>query len=214
MNNEFTNVLGDAVSKLTLVKLNSLKPIEKVMPTHLQYISSQIEQTQYINKPLIIDKNHHIILDGSHRYAYLKSKGYSYAPVILVDYDSNLIGVGTNLMHRLTNQNNSTITKNDIIKKALNNELFEPRTTRHFFPFKKSDNPIQIDKLIKTQKQCIDYLISNTTIEEEIICNQNYINEIENELKIEHKCTQEQLQTKKYLQNQINNMEKLILNPL
>ena len=184
------------------------------MESSLEYISNQIEQTQYINKPLIIDKKYHIVLDGSHRYAYLKSHGYTYAPVIIVDYESDLIGVGNNLINRLTNQKNSTITKDDVISMALSNNLFNPRTTRHFFPFIKNDNPTKTDTLIKTKKICIKHLVSNTTVHEEIICNQNYINEIDTVLKLEQEYTQEQIQTKKYLQNQIKNMEKVKLNPL
>jgi len=210
MKNQINFHVKNAVSPLKLVELSSLRPIEKVMPTHLQYITNLIEQTGYINKPLIIENQNNIILDGSHRYAYLKSFGYKYAPVIIVDYASNQVDVGSNLIHRFINKKDSTISKGDVINKALSNQLFEPRSTRHFFPFKKDDIPTKLEKLFKTNKCCINYLISKTTIEEEIVCNQNYIKEIENELKIIDRHTQEQIQTKTYLQNQISNMKKKI----
>jgi len=213
MKNEFSIDTQNIVSSIQLVKLSSLKPIEKVMPTHLEYISSQIEQTGYINKPLIIDKTNNIILDGSHRYAYLKSQGYLFAPVLVVNYDSSLIDVGSNLIHRYINKKQSTITKDDVIKKALSNELFNPRTTRHFFPFKKSDCPTTLDKLKRGQKSCIRHLLSDITVEEEIIYNKNYIKEIDNELSLINQYTQEQLQTKEYLQNQIKNMQNSINHP-
>lgn len=205
----------NVVSSLKLVRLSLLKPIEKVMPTHLQYIKNQIEQIGYINKPLIIDKKNHIILDGSHRYAYLRSHGYTYAPVIMVDYSSEQVQVGSNLIHKFINEKHSTITKKDVINKALNQKLFEPRSTRHFFPFKKDDIPTKLDRLIKSKNSSIKHLISQKTIQEEIVCNQNYIKEIEYELINIDTCIQEQLSTKKYLENQIEYMKQSIeVNPL
>lgn len=215
MDNNPSSRNENIVSSLKLVRLSLLKPIEKVMPTHLQYIKNQIEQTGYINKPLIIDKKNHIILDGSHRYAYLRSHGYTYAPVIIVDYSSEQVQVGSNLIHRFINEKYSTITKKDVINKALTNKLFEPRITRHFFPFKKDDMPTKLDMLIKTKNSSIKHLMSQKTIQEEISCNQNYIQEIEYELKNIDTDIQEQLTTKKYLENQIEYMKQNIeANPL
>ena len=215
MKNEFYTIDENSVSDLKLVKLSLLKPIEKIMPTHLQYISNTIEETGFLNKPLIIDNKHHIILDGSHRYAYLKRNGYLYAPVISVDYNSEHISVGSNLSHRLSHEKDSTITKTDVVHKALSNKLFSPRTTRHFFPFIKSNKPTKLDSLVKTHSCSIDNLISSDTVEEEIVCNQNYIKEIDNELIYCDEFTKELLITKEYLQNQVNNMKKQISsNPL
>jgi len=197
----------NVISNVVLIKLEKLKPIEKIFTTHLQYIQNQIENTKVINKPLIIDNTHHIILDGSHRYAYLKKHGYKFAPVIMVDYNSSLINVGSNLIHRFINSNNSKITKEDVLNYALTNRLFSPRTTRHFFPFTKKNHPIKLDTLIRGNQCNIDYLISEVSTEDEIKNNQNYLQEIENELELIGTYIQEQQSVKQYLKKQIENMQ-------
>ena len=214
MKNQSSFIHENIVSSLKLVKLDCLKPIEKIMPTHLHYIQKLIETSGYINKPLIIEKENNIILDGSHRYAYLKSQGYTYAPVIIVDYSSKFIEVGSNLTHRYQSRDSSSVSKKDVLNRALNKELYEPRTTRHFFPFNKENIPTKIDSLLKTKKCCIKFLTQKISIEEEIICNQNYINEINEELQFNSLHSKEQIRTKQYLQDQIEFMQEKTATPL
>jgi len=194
----------------TLIGLDKLKPIEKVFPHHLEYISLQIQKDGCIDKPLIIDKTHHIILDGSHRYAYLKAKGYTLAPVIMVDYHSDMIQVGSHLVHRFINQNHSTLSKEHIIQNALQKKLFDPRVTRHFFPFRKESIPTPLKELQKKKEVNIDFLLSEVTVQTQIDNNASYIKEIDCELKIINQYIQEQLQVKEYLQNQIHTMKNQV----
>lgn len=210
MKRENTLLTQNISSTIQLINLDKLKPLEKVFPNHLQYIQNQIENDGCINKPLIIDKLHHIILDGSHRYAYLKSCGYTLAPVIMVDYESDLISLGSHLIHRIINHVSTTLSKKEVIKKALNNELLEPRSTRHFFPFRKENHPTLLRHLKKEQNVNIDYLLSDVNIQKQIESNTSYIKEIDCELKIINQYIQEQIQVKEYLENQIENMQKEI----
>ena len=208
MKRETTLLAQNIVSSKQLVKLDFLKACEKVFPTHLEYIKQQIIKDNAIHKPLIVDKKHHIVLDGSHRYAFLKSEGFTYAPVILVDYESSLIQVGSHLIHRFINQNSSTLSKKDIITAALTKELFHPRTTRHFFPFRKQIDATPLEELVKTDKKNINSLLSKVEKKDEIAHNQNYIHEIDCELEVIQKYIEEQLQTKTYLTQQIRHMSK------
>lgn len=211
MKRESTLCEQNIVSDIQLIPLNKLKPIEKVFRNHLNHISDQINKDGCINQPLIIDKTDHIILDGSHRYAYLKANGFTLVPVIMVDYSSSLISVGSNLTHRFINTHKTTITKQDVINKALNNELFTPRQTRHFFPFRKEEHPVKLEYLKKSESINIDYLISSDDISKQIKHNSNYIKEIDTELELLNKYVQEQLRVKEYLHNQIINMQKEII---
>lgn len=209
MKRENTLLRQNISSPIELIDLDKLKPIEKVFPNHLQYIHNQIEKDGCINKPLIIDKLHHIILDGSHRYAYLKRGGYSLAPVIMVDYESHLISLGSHLIHRIINHASATISKKEVIQKALNSELFEPRSTRHFFPFRKTNHPTLLKHLKKEHKVNIDHLLSDANLQKQIENNVSYIKEIDCELTIINQYIQEQIEVKEYLKNQIENMQKV-----
>ena len=95
-----------------------------------------------------------------------------------------------------------------MIEAALNEKLLDARTTRHFFPFRKINFPVELKKLIPGKLNNIDFLIEKTNIQNEIKKNLLYINEIGEELKILGNYIDEQNDIKAYLTNQVNMMKK------
>lgn len=193
---------------VTLESTTALKPLEKVMPSHLQNIEQMILADQVMRKPIIIDNKYNIVLDGSHRYAFLVKHGYQYAPVIKVDYTDEAIFVGNHLTHRFLKDERFVISKQEVISRGLNENLFNARTTRHFFPFRKKNHPIPLDKLNKGREQDIAYLIEGITLPEEINEDLAYIDEINEELNILESYIKEQYEVKEYLNEQIAAMKK------
>ncbi len=193
---------------LEFEELSKIKPLEKVLPNHLANIESMILKDGLILKPLIIDKKYNIVLDGSHRYAFLLKFGYKKAPVIKVNYDDETIFVGNDLKHRYLIDKNLKLSKSKVIEAALNEKLLDARTTRHFFPFRKVNFPVKLKKLIPGKLNNIDFLIEKTNIKNEIKKNLLYINEIDGELKILNNYIDEQNDIKNYLTNQVNLMRK------
>lgn len=188
--------------KKKLIDINKLKPLEKVFNLHLKNVGFLIERDKKVIKPIIIDKKNKIVLDGSHRYAFLFQKGYKLAPVVEVDYSDESIFVGNHLHHRFLYDSNKTLTKEKIIKKALSKKYFLPRTTRHFFPFRKIDMITNLNKLELKQERCIKNLVHKISTKDEIKFNLKFIEEINNELNIIDKYILEQIETKKYLRTQ------------
>jgi len=186
--------------------MSFIRPLEKVLPSHLKNIEQMILSDKVINKPLIVDNTYNIVLDGSHRYAFLVKHGFKAAPVIKVDYDDEAIFVGNHLKHRFLKDEHFVISKSEIISRALNENLFDARTTRHFFPFRKSDYPVELAVLEKGNPQNIDFLIQDIPVAEEINKDIRYINEIDEEIKILQSYISEQLDVRKYLQKQIELM--------
>ncbi len=193
--------------KMELVKMTSLKPLELVLPSHLNNIKEMIERDEVVKKPLIVDKKDMIILDGSHRYAYLYTEGYEYAPVVLVDYDDEAIFVGKHLKHRFLKDENFTISKVEVRQRAIHENLYTPRTTRHFFPFRKESYPIALNKLEKGENRNISHLLEDIILSDEIALDRGYINEIDEEILVIQEYLKEQYETKKYLESQIKMME-------
>ena len=193
--------------KMELIELKNLKPLERVLPSHLNNIQMMIERDGMVRKPLIVDREDGIVLDGSHRYAYLLQEGYRFAPVILVDYDDEAIFVGNHLRHRFLKDESFIISKAEVRDRAINENIYPPRTTRHFFPFRKEDFPIKLEKLDKGTPQNIGYLLDKLSLNEEIIIDENYIHEIDEEIVIIEKYLQEQKETKSYLLSQIEMMQ-------
>ncbi len=190
-----------------LVPIDQLRPLEQVLPTHLSNIADMVEKDGFIKKPLIVDRKYNIVLDGSHRYAYLLQEGYLEAPVLYVNYEDETIFVGNHLKHRFLKDKTLTISKAEVIDRALNEKLYPPRTTRHFFPFRKDDFPTLLERLRKGNKRDIGYLIANVSIENEIKMDTEYILEIDEEMEVIEKYLQEQRDTKNYLLEQIEMMK-------
>ncbi|SFV70675.1 Y4yB [hydrothermal vent metagenome] len=181
--------------KMELVKIATLKPLELILPSHLRNIEEMIERDKIVKKPLIVDRKNMIVLDGSHRYAYLYGEGYEYAPVILVDYDDEAIFVGKHLKHRFIKDENFTISKAEVRQRAIHENLYPPRTTRHFFPFRKEDFPIALLELRKGEKRDISHLLENISLLDEMALDRGYINEIDEEIVVIQEYLKEQYET-------------------
>ena len=93
----------------------------------------------FVKTPIIADKKYGIVLDGSHRYVFFLMNGYKEVPVKFVNYEDEHIRVGARLIHRHLIDEALHISKKDIVKRSLSGDLFPPRTTRHFFPFRKNE---------------------------------------------------------------------------
>ena len=182
-----------------IVPISKLIPLEKVFPIHLKNLEDMIESDGFILKALIADKNTGMILDGSHRYVYFLKYGFKTVPVYWVDYTNENIRVGARLGHRFLVEDEIGINKEECRKRAFKGPLFSPRTTRHFFPFRKIDIVLPLNQLEKGPVEDVTHLIADVAMDEEITHNEKYINEIDEEVEIIINYLSEVSQTKKYL---------------
>lgn len=203
-------VTSDAISKekalkgtVQLIPVADLKPLEKVLPVHFKNIEKMIFDDGFIKKPLIVDQKFKVILDGSHRYAVLLKHSFKFAPVIFVDYSDESIFVGNHLRHRYLRDNSFTINKSVVIEKALHEQLLDARTTRHFFPFRKEDFIVSLERLEQGKARNIDFLIQDIPIEKEISIDKAYIKELDEEIEILQAYEDEQRGVRRYLLKQI-----------
>jgi len=193
--------------KYDIIPIDNLRPLEKVFPNHLKNLEEMIEEDGLILKAIIVDKKTGTILDGSHRYVYFLRKGYKEVPVHYVDYDDEDIRVGTRLGHRFYIDENTGISKEECKSRALSGNLFSPRTTRHFFTFRKGDISVSLDQLTKGVPVGVSHLIADVDISEEIAHNEKYIREINEEVELIVNYLSEVSETKKYLTEQIKCMD-------
>ena len=189
--------------RYSIVSINKLLPLELVFPTHLKNLERMIDDDEFVLKAIIADKNTGTILDGSHRYAYFLKKGYKTVPVFWVDYNDENIRVGTRLGHRFLIDGRISISKNECVNRALSGKLFQPRTTRHFFPFRKTDITLPLEHLELGELRSVNHLIANVGVSEEIVHNEKYVEEIREEVDIIINYLSEVSQTKEYLTEQI-----------
>jgi len=194
--------------KYEIVPIDKLLPLELVFPSHLYNLEKMIDGDGFMLKAIIIDKKTGTILDGSHRYIYLLKNGYKEAPVYWSDYDDENVRVGTILRHRFLINNGTGISKEECRQRALAGNLFPPRTTRHFFPFRKNDISLPLSDLKRGTPVDVSHLIAKVEIFEEIAHNKKYIKEINEEVETIIQYLEEVSQTKRYLMKQIENMDK------
>jgi len=192
-----------------LVPIEKLRALEQVFPNHLKNLKEMIYRDGVMKYALIVEKEHNIVLDGSHRHIFLAMEGYKLAPVHYVDYKNPYIQVGTVLSHRFLIEDQTGISKEEVIKRGVSGNLFPPRTTRHFFPFRKSvDIDVPLPKLKQGKPLDVIGHIADVDIQEEIDHNKKYIQEIEEETDIIIHYLEEGRKTKKYLCKQVEEMEK------
>ena len=191
-----------------IVPTHRLKPLEKVFPYHLRNLNDMIIDSGTIKTPIIADEETGIVLDGSHRYIFFLSYGYKTVPVRFVDYNDEHIRVGSRLIHRHLIDGPINITKAEIIERGLAGNLFPPRTTRHFFPFRKNELiNVSLEDLEKGEPVDVSNYIEDVDIQYEINHNIKYLKEIEYEFDELIRYMEEIRQTKQYLKEQIKRME-------
>ena len=191
--------------KYEIVSIDKLIPLEQVFPTHLANLEEMIEEDGFVLKAIIADKKTGTVMDGSHRYVYFLKNGYKEVPVFWSDYDDENVRVGTHLSHRFLLEC-VNINKEECRRRALTGELFSPRTTRHFFAFRKSDISLPLSSLKRGEPADVSHLIADVEVSEEIAHNEKFIIELNEEVDIVINYLNEVLQTKLYLTSQIERM--------
>ena len=195
-----------ATTRIENRKIEELRPIEKVFQSHFELLYKLIIKDKVVKQPIIVDEDSGAVLDGSHRFAVLYHLGAKYCPCHLVSYKKDNIFVGDKLSDRWSERPDSILTKQKILNIAYENNLLDPRSTRHFFPFRKIENPTNLRSLCLGEKRNVNHLISSKSKKYQLLHEVRYIKEIEDETLILLDYLKEQQSVRQYLQGQIDNL--------
>jgi hypothetical protein len=110
--------------KVEIVEINKLKEHEEIDANHLKKLIKEIKSDKILKRPIVVDKNTNIILDGTHRFNALKALGCKKIPSVLVNYRSPKIKV-------LVWRKGEKITKKDVITAGLTGNKMLPKTSKH-----------------------------------------------------------------------------------
>ena len=175
--------VDSVAAKVTLLRVDQLKPHEKGSPFYLELLRKEIINDGVLKYPIVVDEKTHVILDGMHRWLALKSLGYELIPVILTDVFKGKIHVGKRRIHRYTDGVDNEITVEKVIAAGDSGRLMEPRSTRHFFPFSKfQEINFPLRSLKKNAAQDVSRYIAKLTTKESNAALEQWLEEISEEL--------------------------------
>lgn len=124
---------------IKLIDLKKLKNHERVSKKRLVEVKNMVIAARFFTEPIIVEKDHLVILDGHHRVQLLKEIGCKKIPAYLVNYYDQNIKVKSR-------RPNYFINKDSIINHALSQKLYPAKTSRHFIPWRPKSK-IKLSKL-------------------------------------------------------------------
>lgn len=112
--------------KVKIIDIESIYPHEHTDNNHVKLLKEKILTDGYWTKPIIVDKNSQILMDGHHRLEVAKSLNLNNIPCYELSYNSNNIEIKSW-------SDNHTINYHDIISMVKRKKYYPIKTTRHIF---------------------------------------------------------------------------------
>lgn len=109
----------------TLVDVAALKHIEQFDEARVQALMAKIQDEGIWTKPLYIERNHHLVLDGQHRLQVALRMGLSRVPAQGFDYAQ---------VHVWTLRKEEPVSIPEVITRANAGRLYPYKTVKHKFP--------------------------------------------------------------------------------
>ena len=117
--------LGNYRFGVRIMEVSDLRGHEMLDPRRLINLQAEIRSDGILKKPIAVDMNTNVVLDGHHRMGALKLLGCSKIPVLLVDYQCPHIGVKAN-------DKQTEYPKHKVIEAALTRKPLLPKSTWHY----------------------------------------------------------------------------------
>jgi len=120
--------VNDEETQVVLVSTALLKPIEGHSAKRANWLQDKIKDEQIWTKPLVIDRTHHLVMDGHHRLEVAQRLRLEQVPCVLYGYDQ----VEVWSLRPTTQEVSAEI----VIERALSGNIFPYKTAKHRFPDK------------------------------------------------------------------------------
>jgi hypothetical protein len=111
---------------IEFIDVQTLRHIEGFSRPRVAWLAKKIQAEQLWTKPVVLDRAHHLVMDGQHRMEVAKLLGLSVIPAILYDYAE--VDVWS------LRPGHYTVTPQEVIARALRNDIYPYKTAKHRFP--------------------------------------------------------------------------------
>jgi len=125
---DLRNILRELSCRLAILPMSILRPHESTDPRLVDELVEDIKLCGYLRKPVLVDLETLMIIDGHHRVEALRKLRCRNVPCLLVNYRSPKIAA-------LSWKGGEQISKSTILEAGLRGELMPPKTTRHVIVF-------------------------------------------------------------------------------
>jgi len=116
---------GPGVRRMSLVPIAWLKAHEEFVDARVREVLENFRRQGAVDFAIVADAKTGTVIDGHHRLEALKRLHAALVPAHLVDYMDPSVAV------RNWRENETPVTKEEIIAHAAEGKLFPPKTTRH-----------------------------------------------------------------------------------
>ena len=125
---------------MKLVKVQLLNPIEDFSPVRVDNMMKKMVKAGVWKRPICIEKNNFLVLDGHHRFEVAKKMNLKYIPCAFFEYeDPNLT------IYSLREE--EEVHKELVIKRGTEGDIYPYKTVKHVFPSKVKDINMLISEI-------------------------------------------------------------------
>lgn len=117
----------EAGHKVVMVPTRKLRHIEGFSPKRVEWLKKRVLDEQCWTKPLCVEENHFLVMDGQHRMEVALALGLREVPCLLFPYREVEIW---------SLRSNCEVSHDLVIQKSLSGDIYPYKTVKHRFPVK------------------------------------------------------------------------------
>jgi L-serine kinase (ADP) len=110
---------------ICLVEVEKLLHIEGFSKKRVERLTKEIKELGFFNKPIRVEKNYLLVLDGQHRMEAAKKLNLKYIPCQLFHYDD---------VDVWSLRDDYEVSRQIVIDRALRGDIYPYKTAKHRFP--------------------------------------------------------------------------------